>query len=571
MAWSALRRFARATDGANVVEYIILVGCIALLALVGYRRFGQSVSATTSNLGNNVMALRETHPPDVAPGPGTQCTGGVCTNGSNCFAAGTLVSTPEGLQPIEQIKAGDLVVSADPETGAVVSSRVAGTFVTPDHVVFDVTFRASPRPIRVTRGHLWFTLDRGWIPTEELEPSEPLLRADGAIERVDDVLDVDAHETVYNFEVERTHTYFVGEARVLVHNPNFRPGGNRIDVRMPGGGRSQGLVVGNGPNGTYTVEVTTSLNGGPPVQGQPTTTTTMNVDKKGRVVSTVPPAGPGVTPYTGPLATGGTIDDGHGQHQLPVHPPRPPSGDPQTAHLDGSIQVGNHIIVLNPSNAPPGFQQAVLDQLNTLNSTPTGQQLLQNIDQSGHDVRIGFGDGYNTRPQTNPDQPQGYRPGNATSSGVVYNPFMNGMAVEPPWAGPQRHDISDGVLGPMLSGQGGSGMWAANKPPYITLGHEFTHAAHFGNGTTDFGSAQSVAGENVPVSGYEYQATGLGSHAGDAVTENQIRQDFNLPPRPFYGEQTELPHSPPAPGGLNPAYVPPPSFWGSLNCFGGGN
>jgi insecticidal toxin complex protein TccC len=36
---------------------------------------------------------------------------------------------------------------------------------------------------------------------------------------VESVTPVDAHETVYNFEVEATHTYFVGAARVWVHNP----------------------------------------------------------------------------------------------------------------------------------------------------------------------------------------------------------------------------------------------------------------------------------------------------------------------------------------------------------------
>ena len=36
---------------------------------------------------------------------------------SQCFVEGTLVVTEDGDKPIEEIKAGDLVYSTDPETG----------------------------------------------------------------------------------------------------------------------------------------------------------------------------------------------------------------------------------------------------------------------------------------------------------------------------------------------------------------------------------------------------------------------------------------------------------------------
>ena len=39
-----LRRLLHSTRGANLVEYVILVGVIALVALVGFKSFGKSVN-----------------------------------------------------------------------------------------------------------------------------------------------------------------------------------------------------------------------------------------------------------------------------------------------------------------------------------------------------------------------------------------------------------------------------------------------------------------------------------------------------------------------------------------------
>ncbi len=51
---SPVRNFLRATRGANMVEYIILVGVIALLAVVGFKAFSASVSTTVTKQGESV-------------------------------------------------------------------------------------------------------------------------------------------------------------------------------------------------------------------------------------------------------------------------------------------------------------------------------------------------------------------------------------------------------------------------------------------------------------------------------------------------------------------------------------
>ncbi len=51
---SPVRNFLRATRGANMVEYIILVGVVALLAVVGFKAFSTSVSGTVKAQGTTI-------------------------------------------------------------------------------------------------------------------------------------------------------------------------------------------------------------------------------------------------------------------------------------------------------------------------------------------------------------------------------------------------------------------------------------------------------------------------------------------------------------------------------------
>ena len=47
----------RDTRGANMVEYIILVGIVALLGIFGFRQFAGSVSAEIKNQGTTVEGI----------------------------------------------------------------------------------------------------------------------------------------------------------------------------------------------------------------------------------------------------------------------------------------------------------------------------------------------------------------------------------------------------------------------------------------------------------------------------------------------------------------------------------
>jgi len=161
--------------------------------------------------------------------------------GSMCFSAGTSIDTPQGPRPIEAVRVGDEVVSRDEATGAVRTEPVLRTFVTPDQPLVEVRLRGSGA-LRATPTHLFGTTDRGWVAASQLEAGEPILAESGGEVEVEGVTPLDVRETVYNFEVEDTHTYFVGAAKAWVHN-------NGCDSAIPGGGSFPGFGGGSGGAG----------------------------------------------------------------------------------------------------------------------------------------------------------------------------------------------------------------------------------------------------------------------------------------------------------------------------------
>ncbi|WP_394829385.1 polymorphic toxin-type HINT domain-containing protein [Pendulispora albinea] len=159
-----------------------------------------------------------------AAGDGWVCDTTSCRPGSGqCFVAGTLVATPEGARPIEQLVAGDRVLSRDEETGEFSARAVVRTFVRPATGLVDVHMARGDEggtDVRSTAGHPYWTLAAGWTRADSLAPGDILLDPRGAEIRVVAVTPRAGEELVYNLEVEGTHTYFAGLAGAWVHNVN---------------------------------------------------------------------------------------------------------------------------------------------------------------------------------------------------------------------------------------------------------------------------------------------------------------------------------------------------------------
>ncbi len=127
----------------------------------------------------------------------------------SCFPAGTKLHTEGGLKAVEDITFDDRLLSRaeqDPD-GPLAYRRVVQTFV---RVAPILAVRVAGVEVRTTAEHPFYVLWKGWTEAAFLEDGDLLLSHDGQVLRVEGVADTGEVTTVYNFQVEEFHTYFVG-------------------------------------------------------------------------------------------------------------------------------------------------------------------------------------------------------------------------------------------------------------------------------------------------------------------------------------------------------------------------
>ncbi len=152
----------------------------------------------------------------------------VATRPFACFPAGTEVSTESGKKPIEEIRVGDRVLSKNPFTGELRYQPVLQTTVRDSDAILEVTM--GDEKLRVTRGHPMWVNGHQWQMAKQLQPGQHMHGALGPV-KVRKIRDTRMKTKVYNLVVGEFHTYFVGDARVLVHdNTLYTPPG----VSVPG-------------------------------------------------------------------------------------------------------------------------------------------------------------------------------------------------------------------------------------------------------------------------------------------------------------------------------------------------
>jgi hypothetical protein len=139
-----------------------------------------------------------------------------------CFPAGTPVILADGTtKNIEDILPDDLVKTVDHQnpSGKIVTGCVTRIFKNDPQSLWRLNFGTFE--IRATKEHPFYVKGKGWITAEELQIGDVLRSAsDTEITLIAKEYEVDK-VPVFNFEVENSHTYFVGNnitKNVLVHN-----------------------------------------------------------------------------------------------------------------------------------------------------------------------------------------------------------------------------------------------------------------------------------------------------------------------------------------------------------------
>ena len=139
-------------------------------------------------------------------------------SGHSCFAAGTKVKTENGDVPIEQIATEMKVWAWDEETGEVALKEVVETYVNETYELVHVFVNGEE--IVTTPGHPFYSPVKGWTDAVNLRAGDILVLVNGkyvVVEKIQHEI-LETPVTVYNFQVEDYHTYYVTNAGVLVHN-----------------------------------------------------------------------------------------------------------------------------------------------------------------------------------------------------------------------------------------------------------------------------------------------------------------------------------------------------------------
>jgi RHS repeat-associated protein len=153
----------------------------------------------------------------------------------NPFGFGSKSEIWSSTKNIEDVKPGDQVVAWDEDTGEVVTRRVVRVFHnTSDHLrILQIrNANGTQQQLETTDGHPFWVPNQGWIYAGRLHQGDAVRQADGSSATVIASI-YEGHPegvSIFNFEVEDSHTYCVAEGHggdssfaIVVHNASEKP------------------------------------------------------------------------------------------------------------------------------------------------------------------------------------------------------------------------------------------------------------------------------------------------------------------------------------------------------------
>lgn len=145
--------------------------------------------------------------------------------GPNSFAGDTPVLMADGTnKPIDQVKVGDQISNAEPDSPTVQRHTVTAVHITDtDHDFTDVTLATAdgPRTITSTTHHLfWDTTTHTWTDAGDLKVGQQLDTPGNGHVTITSLRRYATTIRTYNLTIDGVHTYYVlaGDTPVLVHN-----------------------------------------------------------------------------------------------------------------------------------------------------------------------------------------------------------------------------------------------------------------------------------------------------------------------------------------------------------------
>jgi hypothetical protein len=216
--------------GADAFEFFIeWIPGVGMALDIGHAIFGQDLAGRELSPSQRILDGFFA----VAPGVSTLAMKGTerllaraLANGfgdvCNSFSADTKVLLANGTRkPIGQIHRSDLVMAADPTSGHVgprpVTNVIAGTGF---KQLVDVDLSTGER-ITATANHpFWLEDQHAFVEAGSLTAGSLLRTSQGTYVQISVVTARSEWTSVYNLTVADLHTFYVGDAEVLVHNAN---------------------------------------------------------------------------------------------------------------------------------------------------------------------------------------------------------------------------------------------------------------------------------------------------------------------------------------------------------------
>ncbi|MFC7443080.1 polymorphic toxin-type HINT domain-containing protein [Laceyella putida] len=128
----------------------------------------------------------------------------------------TKVLTDKGQKKIQDIRIGDKVLAKDEKTGKQDYKTVQWLYERKVKEIYKLYIGKTV--IETTDEHPFWVKGRGWVKAKDLKAGDQLEDADGRAVVLDKVERIIKKTIVYNFSVDKFHTYYVSNLGIFTHN-----------------------------------------------------------------------------------------------------------------------------------------------------------------------------------------------------------------------------------------------------------------------------------------------------------------------------------------------------------------
>ena len=162
-------------------------------------------------------------PPSSSGGSSSSGSGHKRPSTGGCFPKETSIVTIDGYKNIEDIEVGDKVLSYNEKTNKTEYKEVLKLFVHENYENYMYELTINGKILKVTGEHRIYIknnygINGEWIEVKDLKVGDKLMDKDNDIYMISSIKRYKYNNTVYNFEVEDNHNYYVTTDNYLVHN-----------------------------------------------------------------------------------------------------------------------------------------------------------------------------------------------------------------------------------------------------------------------------------------------------------------------------------------------------------------